>query len=182
MCTYGAEGMAELQVEGVDWHLVTDGQYGHSGQVTGRVGDVRAGRYAGPAEGRTWRRTGGIRKGERSTWLYLEGKCVYAYSTCLCTCVSHTHTPENGPRACCRFPRIFCPSRWINLVTTCGYLLLMLLSVPSGSLTSSVSLTAWTVVALGCRVRASTWGKQEEIVRAPKSWDLKRYSVPNDLI
>jgi len=39
---------------------------------------------------------------------------------------------------------------------TWGYRLLMLLSVPSGSLTSSVSLTAWTVVALGCLVKAST--------------------------
>lgn len=31
-------------------------------------------------------------------------------------------------------------------------------SVPSGSLASSVSRTACTVVARGCRVSASTWG------------------------
>lgn len=27
--------------------------------------------------------------------------------------------PENGPRPCCKLPRIFWPNKWINLVTTC---------------------------------------------------------------
>lgn len=36
----------------------------------------------------------------------------------------------------------------------------MLFKVPSGSLASSVSRTAWTVVARGCRVRASTWRRR----------------------
>jgi len=35
--------VTELQVEGVDGHLVADGQHGHRGQVAGWVGDVGAG-------------------------------------------------------------------------------------------------------------------------------------------
>lgn len=54
-------------------------------------------------------------------------------------------------------PRIFCPSRWISLVTTWGYLLLMEFRAPSGSLASSESLTACTVVARFMWVRVSTW-------------------------
>lgn len=42
--------------------------------------------------------------------------------------------------------------------STCGYRRLMWPRVPSGSLASSVSRTACTVVARGCRVSASTWG------------------------
>lgn len=51
---------------------------------------------------------------------------------------------------------------------TCGYRLLMLLSVPSGSLTSSVSLTACTVVALGCLVNASTWRTNKILLQNPE--------------
>lgn len=64
--------------------------------------------------------------------------------------------PTRGPLTCCMLPRIFCPSRWISLVTTWGYLLLMELRAPSGSLASSESRTAWTVVARFMWVRAST--------------------------
>lgn len=39
--------MTELQVKGVDGHLVADGQHGHRGQVAGRVGDIRAGGHGG---------------------------------------------------------------------------------------------------------------------------------------
>lgn len=65
--------------------------------------------------------------------------------------------PARGPLTCCMLPRIFCPSRWMSLVTTWGYLLLMEFRAPSGSLASSESLTAWTVVARFMWVRASTW-------------------------
>lgn len=65
--------------------------------------------------------------------------------------------PPRGPLTCCMFPRIFCPSRWISLVTTWGYLLLMEFRAPLGSLASSESRTAWTVVARFMWVSASTW-------------------------
>lgn len=32
--------------------------------------------------------------------------------------IKKKNSPENGPRPCCRFPRIFWPNKWINLVTT----------------------------------------------------------------
>lgn len=65
--------------------------------------------------------------------------------------------PPRGPLTCCMFPRIFCPSRWISLVTTWGYFLLMEFRAPLGSLASSESRTAWTVVARFMWVSASTW-------------------------
>lgn len=51
----------------------------------------------------------------------------------------------------------FAPTAGQDFGDTWGYRRLMLFKVPSGSLASSVSRTAWTVVARGCRVRASTW-------------------------
>ena len=80
--------------------------------------------------------------------------------------------PARGPLTCCMLPRIFCPSRWISLVTTWGYLLLMEFSAPSGSLASSESLTAWTVVALFMWVRASTW-----TIHKTPLWCLKLVSL-----
>lgn len=43
--------MAELQVESIDWHLVTHGQDGHGGEVAGRVDDIGIGCHARQAEG-----------------------------------------------------------------------------------------------------------------------------------
>lgn len=43
--------MAELQVEGVDWHLVAHRQHSHGGEVAGRVGDICVGRHARQIEG-----------------------------------------------------------------------------------------------------------------------------------
>lgn len=69
--------------------------------------------------------------------------------------------PPRGPLTCCMFPRIFCPSRWISRVTTWGYLLLIEFRAPLGSLASSESRTAWTVVARFMWVSASTWSITE---------------------
>lgn len=49
--TNGTEGMAELQVESVDRHLVTYGQDSHSGEVAGGVGDISAGCHTGQTQG-----------------------------------------------------------------------------------------------------------------------------------
>ncbi len=45
-CTYGAEGMAELQIEGIDWHLITNRKHSHSGEITSWVSDIRTRRHA----------------------------------------------------------------------------------------------------------------------------------------
>lgn len=54
--TYRTEGMAELQVESIDWHLVAHRQDSHGGEVAGRVGDIGVSRHAGQAEGWSWKR------------------------------------------------------------------------------------------------------------------------------
>lgn len=53
MCgsTDGTEGMAELQVERVDWHLITYRQDSHSGEVAGGVGDISTGCHGGQTQG-----------------------------------------------------------------------------------------------------------------------------------
>lgn len=78
--------------------------------------------------------------------------------------------PPRGPLTCCMFPRIFWPSRWISLVTTWGYLLLMEFRAPLGSLASSESRTAWTVVARFMWVSASTWSITKPAANG-KMWD-----------
>lgn len=55
LATHGAEGMAELQVERINRHLVTHRQDSHSGEVAGRVGDISSSCHSGQAQGRTWR-------------------------------------------------------------------------------------------------------------------------------
>lgn len=170
--------MTELQVERIDWHLVTNRQHSHGGEVAGRVSYICTSCHTGQTEGGAWKTETRCANGVGEKHIRLnQPRQVNVFAVI---------SPENGPRPCCKFPRIFWPNKWINLVTTwtktvriftislehntsatdykvslmasltCGYRLLMLLSVPSGSLTSSVSLTAWTVVALGCRVKAST--------------------------
>ena len=44
--TDSTEGVTELQVEGIDGHLVADRQHGHCRQVAGGVGDVGAGGHS----------------------------------------------------------------------------------------------------------------------------------------
>lgn len=47
--------MAELQVESIDWHLVTHGQNSHGGEVAGRVDDIGIGGHARQTEGGSWK-------------------------------------------------------------------------------------------------------------------------------
>lgn len=49
--TNGTEGMAELQVESVDRHLITYRQDSHSGEVAGGVGDISTGCHTGQTQG-----------------------------------------------------------------------------------------------------------------------------------
>lgn len=53
MCgpTDGTEGMAELQVERIDRHIITYRQDSHSGEVAGRVGDISTGCHTGQTHG-----------------------------------------------------------------------------------------------------------------------------------
>lgn len=53
--TYSTEGMAELQVKGIDGNVVTHGQHSHSGQVACRVGDICTWRHAGHAKSWTYK-------------------------------------------------------------------------------------------------------------------------------
>lgn len=95
--------MAELQVESIDWHLVTHGQNSHGGEVAGRVDDIGIGRHARQTEGGSWK------IGSDSVFTRSDGRLQSLTSAPL---------PEKGPRPCCRLPRIFWPNRWINRVTT----------------------------------------------------------------
>lgn len=49
MCgpTNGTEGMTQLQVECINWHLITHRQDSHSGEVAGGVGDIGTGCHTG---------------------------------------------------------------------------------------------------------------------------------------
>lgn len=53
--TNGTEGMAELQVERIDRHLVTNRQHSHGGEVAGRVSYICTSCHTGQTEGGTWR-------------------------------------------------------------------------------------------------------------------------------
>lgn len=53
--TDGTEGMAELQVECVDRHLITYRQDCHSGEVAGGVGDISTCCHTGQTQSWTWK-------------------------------------------------------------------------------------------------------------------------------
>lgn len=165
--TYCAEGVAELQVESVDGHLVAHGQDGHGGEVAGGVGDVGVGGHAGQAEGGPWKpRVGGAlgrREGGtgrlRSAYLRRgRGPAASSPGSSGPAGGSAWSPPSMSRReASARRSGGRWRSRWAGRGRrTWGYCLLMFVRVPSGSFTSSVSLTAWTVVARGCLVKAST--------------------------
>lgn len=109
--TDGTEGVAELQVERVDRHLVAHRQDSHSGEVAGGVGDIGARRHTGQTQAGTCR-TGG-KAGKRRALLYLVNTHTEGGGVFMST------VPEKGPRPCCKFPRIFWPNKWISRVTTC---------------------------------------------------------------
>lgn len=54
--TDGTEGMAELQVECINGHIITHRQDSHRGEVAGRVGDISTGCHRGQTQGWAWKK------------------------------------------------------------------------------------------------------------------------------